>query len=378
MTPGIKRLGYYTCNSKEFESKIQALMYAELTKKPVEWIFNNEVFDNYQWQFEPAGTLDMQYDARARSIREMYDYVILSYSGGADSNNILESFIRQGLHIDEIVTNWSQDIPKEFLTASRETKNNNAEFEHHVKGKLKYIADKLPATKITVLETSNVIRQSFLDAGDASWVKNKKEILSAGTTNLYNYTQFAEIRKQFDKGQRIALVLGTDKPRLQIVDNKLYMYFVDTIANIASVQDHISDYPNAEPVFFYWDPLCCDLLCKQAHTVLGYLKANQALQYAWRITDHKIDRQVREEILKQVIYTNWNSEWFQVNKSVGGWDNDLDQWFTKGLVGTKEHSIWLEGLDYVSNRLSTFLVQNGDTLALKMFSSKMYYIGDID
>lgn len=353
-------------------------MYAELVHKPVEWIFNNNEFSKYHWHQEPDGTLDMYYNQRARDIRESYDYVILSYSGGADSNNILESFIRQGLHIDEIVTNWSMNIPAEFLTASKETQNNNAEFEYHVKGRLQYIASKLPATKITVLETADVIRQSFLDAGDASWVKNKKEILSAGTTNLYNYTRFSEIRKQFDKGQRIALVLGTDKPRLQIVDGKFYMYFVDTIANIASVQDHVGEYPNAEPVFFYWDPSCCDLLCKQAHTVLDYLKHNPVMQYAWRITNHKVDRQVREEILKQVIYTTWNSNWFQVNKSIGGWDNELDQWFTKGLVGTTEHSIWLEGLDYVSNRLSTFLVQNGDTLALKMFSSNMYYVGDID
>ena len=71
----------------------------------MDWIFHDDAFSKYPWHIEPEASLDQLYDARARQLREKYDYVVLSYSGGSDTHNILESFIRQGLHIDEIVTN---------------------------------------------------------------------------------------------------------------------------------------------------------------------------------------------------------------------------------------------------------------------------------
>lgn len=95
------KLGFYTCNGQTFDSKIQAYLYGAQVKQRVEWDFNNELFRKHDWTVEPEETLDQLYNARARQLREQYDYIILSYSGGADSHNILMSFIRQGLHIED-------------------------------------------------------------------------------------------------------------------------------------------------------------------------------------------------------------------------------------------------------------------------------------
>ena len=101
-----KKLGYYSCNGIEFESKIRAAVYAEAIKQPIKWHFNESHFSQFPWHIEPEQSLTELYNLRSRQIREEYDYVVICYSGGADSNNIVESFIRQGLHIDEIVSNW--------------------------------------------------------------------------------------------------------------------------------------------------------------------------------------------------------------------------------------------------------------------------------
>ena len=93
-----KKLGYYLCDGREFESKVQCYLYASQNNKDVQWIFNNGALANYDFSQEPSETLDALYDRRAREIREKYDYVVLSYSGGSDSHNILMSFYRQGLH----------------------------------------------------------------------------------------------------------------------------------------------------------------------------------------------------------------------------------------------------------------------------------------
>ena len=104
--------GYYICDGKRFDSKIRACIYSTEFKKPIQWMFHQDIFSTYPWWIEPQETLDELYDKRARELREKYDYIMLSYSGGADSHNMLQSFIRQGLHVDEIITNHVTDATK--------------------------------------------------------------------------------------------------------------------------------------------------------------------------------------------------------------------------------------------------------------------------
>ena len=377
-----KKLGYYVCNGIEFESKIRAMIYAQATNMPLTWVFNDSVFSNHTWHAEPELTLDHLYDCRARQIREEYDYVILSYSGGSDSNNVLESFLRQGLHIDEIVTNWALDAAEKFIVLDpneRSTWNHNAEFKLHTASRLEYIRNQSPRTKITMLDTSKMLVETFLRADDASWVKNKKEVLNATGSTQYNYVYFSEIRKQFDKDKRIALINGTDKPKLKVINNKLYLYFVDKAVNMVSIQDHIAEYPNAEPVFFYWAPECCEMLAKQGHTVLKHIQANLHLKSVWESTDVKIIRRVQEELLKTIVYSTWNPNWFQVYKSIEDWDSELDYWFTRGWQGTKEYEIWSSGIDYVAKKIPKFLnyQSDGSVRGTNVCVSANYFIGDI-
>ena len=128
-----KKLGYYLVNGLEFDSKLQACIYATQLNKDVKWIFNDWMFSKYPWHVEPSETLDQLYDQRARQLREKYDYIIISYSGGADSHNIVSSFIRQGLHIDELVVNTMESITDKFTVVDPTVKNpENAAAEHQL------------------------------------------------------------------------------------------------------------------------------------------------------------------------------------------------------------------------------------------------------
>ena len=96
----------YECNGVTFYSKIEACIYSQTVNQPIKWVFGlDDVFSHYPWHVEPTETLDELYDRRARELRERYDYILLAYSGGADSHNMLMSFYRQNLHVDEIITN---------------------------------------------------------------------------------------------------------------------------------------------------------------------------------------------------------------------------------------------------------------------------------
>jgi hypothetical protein len=87
------KLGFYSVGNKIFHNKIQAILEANKTLADVDWNFNRAILDHLDWTTEPATSLKDLYAARARQIREQHDYVILMVSGGADSTNILYSFL---------------------------------------------------------------------------------------------------------------------------------------------------------------------------------------------------------------------------------------------------------------------------------------------
>lgn len=378
-----KKLGFYLVDNLEFDSKIQACIHAHRSGKDVEWIFNDDKFSTYDWTREPDATLDQLYDRRAKEIREKYDYVILSYSGGADSHNIAQSFLRQNLLIDEIVVNSMSAASEKYTINHADVKNaENAAAEHCLQTlpRLTEIKNQFPKIKITILDLTDYLMNSWLAAGDASWIADKKEGLNPLNVTRFNYLHFDDIRKKFDKDKKIALVLGIEKPRTFIhKDNKFYLRFVDRATNIVTIENHIKEYPNAVVEYFYWSPDSLDLLCKQAHTIKKWLEIYPQYQNAWnsdRFTATTF-RLVHERLLRKIIYTTWNDEWYQADKATKDWYSEFDSWFIEGFKGTKQHNIWLEGIKYVESNAGKFLNKSQGYADGLISFNKNYYIGDI-
>ncbi len=356
-----KKLGYYICDNLEFDSKIRACLYAVEQKKPVVWVFNNDEFNKYDWKTEPELTLDQLYDQRARQIREAYDYVILSYSGGADSHNILTAFQRQGLHIDEIITNTmtKASAPAMVVDANNLDAYNAPEAEHNLQTvhRLREVHATMPNTKITITDLSDHLFESLEKAGDASWVLDKREGLNPAGMTRFNYLHFAEIRKQFDKDKKIAIVVGIEKPRTQINRGELFMTFSDRTTNMITVAEHLKEYPNSTVEFFYWSPDLVPLMIKQGHVIKRWLEAFPENQTHWetRAITPEIYRLVHDPLLRKLLYTTWNDNWFQSKKAIFDWHSEFDKWFLDLYKDTKAGHIWLEGIDFVKDKLKPFL-----------------------
>jgi hypothetical protein len=378
-----KKLGYYTCNGIEFQSKIRAAIYSEATRKPLEWKFNNAEFSTFPWHIDPEIPLSKLYDLRAKQIREEFDYVVICYTGGSDSNNMVESFIRQGLHIDEIVSNYPVKISERFLSSNNKdnsSSNTINEFKFHAADRLNYIQNKCPKTKIKMLDTSELLVEALITTKDKYWVLNRNEVLNPGGTNQFNYTYFNELRKQFDKDKKIAMLMGIDKPRCQIIGDEFYLYFSDKVANIVNVTDHLNEYPNATPVYFYWDPDNMLAMAKQAHTLLKWLRANPQYQKYWRVRDFGILREIQEPLLKTILYPDtWNMSWWQAKKASKDWYCEIDSWFYQGYRDTKEFEIWKSGIDYISNKIPSFLSHDsvGNPSGTLVIHSPNYFIGKL-
>jgi hypothetical protein len=347
-------LGYYVCDGISFGSKISACIYAQTVNKPVKWIFKNHIHDRYPWEIEPAETLDQLYDRHCRDLREKYDYIILSYSGGSDTHNILESFARQNLHIDEIVTNHLTKITeKKTVLDPNVTSSWNLPAEHVLQTlpRLKEIQNRLPRTKITVLDVSDAVLSS-LDNKDESWVLDRRESVTPGMVFRYNHLYFSEIRKQFDKNLKIGIIVGIEKPRTHIENNVFYIRFSDTAANMSSVVDH-NHHTNAKVEYFYWNNP--QIMAKQAHVVKRWVENTPGMKECWNDRNWDTFRKIQEPLLKNIIYTTWRPEWFQVNKAVGGWYCELDQWYHNSRNEIKSYDVWKKGVEYIATAASNFV-----------------------
>jgi hypothetical protein len=377
-----KHLGYYSVNGIPFASKNEAAIYATATKQKLAWHFNDEVYNNYNWTIEPEQSLDELYDQRARQLREQYDYLILSYSGGSDTHNILTSFLRQGLLIDEVLVNVNDKINKIIVDDMSINSNWNygAEYKLQIYPRLQEIKNSSPRTKITVVDTSDSIMESMKAAGDASWVIGKKEALNISAITRYNYLYFSEIRKKFDKDKKIATIVGVEKPLSYISNNKFFLVFSDKMANLTPIQQHFEEYTNAQTEYFYWHPSTVDMVCKQAHVIKKWLSVNPQYLKLWKPADKSefySTHRVIQPIIKNVIYSTWNKDWFQVEKDTMFWHGEIDAWWHKHYSNTKEYAVWKEGINHMANSAKDYVYKkNGVEDGLINFG-KAYYIGDM-
>lgn len=379
-----KKLGYYTCGGLEFESKIQACFSSLKTGQPVEWVFNDQEFKLHNWKIEPEETLDQLYNKRAKELREKYDYLMLAYSGGADSHNILTAFVRQGLVIDEIIINTVEKGWSSFLdTSGANTSSYNLAAEHYLQTmpRLKELENHLTKTKITVCDLTDYVFEYFSKDQDP-WFLTKKESLNPSGISKYNYLYVSKVRKLIDKQKSIGLILGVDKPKAIIHQGKFYSRFTDRTANMVSITDHFNDYDNTTVEFFYWSPECVPLLIKQAHVLKKWLEATPNMQKHWdgQEVDFKTIRIVHEQAVRQIIYSTWNNAWFQVDKAVKDWYSEFDTWFIQGFKDTKAVYNWQQGINFIESELAQFTKIDNETQkkdGLKVFQ-KYYLIGNFN
>jgi len=220
----------------------------------------------------------------------------------------------------------------------------------------------IPGTKITILDLSQNLFDAFTSYGDESWVLGRKEGLNPLNVTRYNYAYFTNIRKQFDKGYKIAMVVGIEKPRTVIETGIFKLYFIDKGVNIVPIDDNFKEYSNSSLEFFYWSKDALDLLCKQAHVLKRFIERDPNRTKLWDKTNLNPDnwRLIQEPMIKPVLYSTWNTSWFQTDKSVSDWNSEFDTWFINGYSDHESHKIWNAGLKFVTDNAKPYLRYRSD------------------
>ena len=91
--PEYTKHGYYLVDGIKTFSKFEAWQLSNNNTDNIKFIFNDDLFSTYDWSKEPEEDIYELYRRRAYQLRKDYDYIVLLYSGGIESQVMLETFL---------------------------------------------------------------------------------------------------------------------------------------------------------------------------------------------------------------------------------------------------------------------------------------------
>jgi len=158
-------LGHYTVGNDVFYNNRDALTVGNRTGQPVAWHYYDDVWSTAHsaghWRNQSLKEL---YYARAKQIREQYDYVAVMFSGGWDSRNIIESFSAQGLRIDDIIVFTTQELENSTPFNNLNPDNWYGEIKYHAVPYAERYAHDHPGTGVIKIEWLDRVAKSYRDA----------------------------------------------------------------------------------------------------------------------------------------------------------------------------------------------------------------------
>jgi hypothetical protein len=376
--------GYYIVNGLPIKNKLQAILEASKTDTNIQWNFFDDFFDKAANSFNKHDTpLKEFYRIRAQQLRDSYDYLILNYSGGSDSHNILMTFLEYGIKLDHIYIQWPERLmDKDIYTPNsldRTNANFHSEWDLVIKKDLEWLGKNHPEIKIEISDWTTTVKEQFYkDDIFANDVSNLPSIARAQKQNTFSITE-SDLALQ---GKKVASIFGVDKPSIIRKENQWFFYFVDTacMAQPNPNNPHGTEY-------FYWSPTCPDIAVAQAHAMKRYFEINASKTYLVRdllergqlpsgvYTTRNYENHYHEyaqlsEIAKLVCYPYWDFNRFQADKPFAilsgfkmgtrAWDNILTAVPDFDRVQQSWEYHWKSYLSLISKKF----LRNQDTLAV--------------
>jgi hypothetical protein len=321
------KFGYYRVGDYKTYSKVDAIELHTRNGIHPHWNFNEEFYSSYNWTMEPTKNLQELYAARARQIRETYDHVVLMCSGGADSTNVLNSFVQNNIQFDEILTYnyWEADNnPESFF---------HAELTHVMYPLIKKLQEQGIKFKHRDFDMSPLVasiltdRQYRLERGYLSSC-----FFGIGTVcKSFVRDHVEDYKKLSEQGKKVVFVWASEKPRVYF-DGRYNIRFSDVFDNAVNPRTQMLQRENEYDELFYWSPEAVDIVCKQGHIIKNFFKKNKLaleedvnsekavklpnIEMVFNNNDTQ-DRLGYRFLIDKLVYPDWNTTTFSVGKGNG-------------------------------------------------------------
>lgn len=324
-------LGVYTVNGKQFTDKIEAILEASQTNAKITWDFHQDRFRKLDWWKEPELSLGQLYKIRAQQIRDEYDYVAIMFSGGADSTNVLHSFLSNNIYVDEIIAGVPLSGLRDFKTvADKRSDNNASEWLLTTMPYLHEVSMSHPNIKISI----NDFFETMLEFKTDEWIYQSSDFVHPTTSARYKLDKLTHLKALADQGKKIALVYGIEKPQVNMYEGKFVCSIFDMSVNVPRQPFDIF-YPNVDITLFYSAPDMPQILAKAAHEVAKVVHLPQykhvldhMYDFAWPLEKiARCESTVFQRGIIPLIYPDINYNSFQAHKSKDLFMADHDAWF---------------------------------------------------
>jgi hypothetical protein len=300
--------------------------------------------------------------------------LILNYSGGADSHNILMTFLNNNIKLDEICNFRSERVDSKVYTPNIDitsAENIFSEWDYVTKPCLEWVANHYPDIKISIADPFD--KPSSEVYNDATFEQGCSHTGCFDLRRLASYSPTIDLL--VDSNRRVAHIYGVDKPNVLSKDGRCFMFFSDTV--IAACNNSAA----AATELFYYSKDMPELPFEQAYQIFQYYSVHKELRD--RIDRNKsgpIDEfklKALDRVSISVLYTTWDWNKFQSRKpgpmSTLGKSRDryyLSHPELKGVIET-----WKYHFNNWFNSLSPEMLSHDKNMQ-GAYMSQWYFIGD--
>jgi hypothetical protein len=375
--PEKSKLGYYQIGDLKFYSKLEAIEVHTKTGHHPHWNFHDATFSSYKWNVEPKESILELYRQRAQQIRDQYDYVVLMYSAGADSQTALEAFIDNDIELDEVCSLIN------YQAAG--TKNNylNDEIFNLAIPLAKEAQLRQPNLKHRIFDISDAILNFHLDHDD-DWIYYTNNMYAPNNVIRQRlHKHIPDWQKIAESGKRIAVIYGVDRPRVRHIKGHYYFHFLDSLLSNSCI--HASD-ANITGELFYWTPDLPEICIKQGQLIRQYLESRSDVENLAHVSLTQSDLAYREvngvkywlsrDGVQQLIYPRLHPEIIKPPSSPSTIYGNRDTWFWKS--GTFDAlTYWQQGIDRMLASVSDYWLkdQQNPLKGIKGSVSRDYFLG---
>jgi hypothetical protein len=378
-----RKYGCWIVGGIAFDHKLEALRHASNTNNSnIEFYYHNHVFDSVNRGLLGKVPLTTLYKERAEQLRDNYDYLVLHYSGGSDSHNVLHTFLSNNIKLDEVSVRWAKPLRDgKFYTANTtdtSARNGVSEWDYAIKPELEKLAISHPEIKINVVDFTDNLNSNLVSLDN---IEKRSLELNFYRGSLGTLTQRLdpniEDRVTTHSQGKVAHIYGIEKPYITIHADNISMCFQDSQLDPGIMP---RNYQEGSVEYFYWTPDMPLLAIEQAYQVAQYLKFNlQARDFFSyeHLPLHDPARRIRvnamNNLVKQILYGHsWDFDKFQAGKPSGS-RNDWWFWLHETPELNTLHKNFIQAMKNITEGIDSRLVLvSQDTHGFVITRTKFY------
>jgi len=377
VSDGRDKHGVYLYRGKSFVVKLDAFDHALSLgdRAPnISFVFHDEVYSKLTQ--EPDIALHQLYAERAKQLRDSYDHIILLYSGGSDSHEILNVFLKNGIFLDEVQTLYPKKLTEGKIDVDNFDRSSNniiAEVMATTLPELKLLSKVSPRTKIRIIDTTD----SFFNIDDNYITSYYNHYFNSFYPTQMNTVILDRENNELATKKKVCLIWGNNKPFVTADhDDNFYYGFNDVTRPFSPWLTE----SNKSPIHFenfFW---CVDaplIPVKQSHMIMRKMQLEMDQGNLRSYVSLKTKNTPALDLwMKHIIYQHWDENKYQAKMNILNW-HSLDQNIYRYIP--KIQHVTLDKMNYYTNKYRSLDgVLDLSKPSLGIFHTRRYNIGKLN